>query len=273
MALFQLHLHGPDAQIKGNRPTEERAQTNAGEIHTNTPPQQIPTPYDPGTVISQLSALRIEDKPKPLQSPIPYHFDTSICDPYAKYYVVTAGRQTGIFDDWIAAQRSYQNFPGGECKSHKSLWLAREAWLKHCQGTQETAARLAGEPSGVPTPSVVVQSGGNRQQNHAESSGQTVARPAVQSDNGDYWVVSRGEHPGVYPGCEQAVQYGIGSADAGFVRRFRSHHEGNAAFVKSYMAGEIVATSDGSRCLNVKRLLSIEQDGRVRESQHWQILA
>ena len=56
--------------------------------------------FDSGTIISQLSALQIEEKLKPELSPITYHFDTSTSDPFAKYYAVTAGRDTGIFDDW-----------------------------------------------------------------------------------------------------------------------------------------------------------------------------
>lgn len=59
--------------------------------------------FNVGTIISQLSALWIEEKSnsKPIQAPIvPHHFDVSTCDPHTKYYVVTAGRTTGIFDDW-----------------------------------------------------------------------------------------------------------------------------------------------------------------------------
>lgn len=52
-----------------------------------------------GTIISQLSALQIEEKSK-LQVSIPYHFDVHACNPFAKYYVMTAGRETGIFNNW-----------------------------------------------------------------------------------------------------------------------------------------------------------------------------
>jgi len=203
-------------------------------------------------LISQLSGLQIDEKTKPSQPPtIPYHFDASTCDPFVKYYVVTAGRKTGIFDDWIEAQKSYQTFPSGQCKSYKSLELAREAWLKHSTGTEDKPAQLSGKQTagaqsdgngkqtvvgemaaiGGATPSVTARYGGSGQQNPG-------------GDNESYWVVSRGEHPGVYRGNDDTIRHGIGSATAGFVRRFDGAVEANAAFVLLYMTGGIVATSE-----------------------------
>ena len=73
--------------------------------------------------------------------------------------------------------------------------------MKCCKDTQETAAQLAGKPSdSSATPSVAVQSGKNNQQIHTGSSDQVAIPPAFQSDNGHYWVVTCGEHPGVYLG-------------------------------------------------------------------------
>jgi ribonuclease HI len=45
-----------------------------------------------------------------------------------KYYVVWAGRQTGIFTDWAATQRQVHGFPGARFKSFKSRAEAESAF-------------------------------------------------------------------------------------------------------------------------------------------------
>ena len=45
-----------------------------------------------------------------------------------KYYVVWAGRQTGIFTDWAAAQRAVNEFAGARFKSFSTRAEAERAW-------------------------------------------------------------------------------------------------------------------------------------------------
>ena len=45
-----------------------------------------------------------------------------------KYYVVWAGRQTGIFTDWAAAQRAVNEFAGARFKSFPTRAEAERAW-------------------------------------------------------------------------------------------------------------------------------------------------
>lgn len=47
-----------------------------------------------------------------------------------KYYVVWSGRQTGIFDNWNACDKSVNGFKGAEYKSFNTLELAEKAYSK-----------------------------------------------------------------------------------------------------------------------------------------------
>lgn len=47
-----------------------------------------------------------------------------------KFYVVWAGRQTGVFDNWPEVQSSVTRFPGGRQKSFPTLAEAEAAWAK-----------------------------------------------------------------------------------------------------------------------------------------------
>ena len=63
--------------------------------------------------------------------------------------------------------------------------------------TQATGGLAVG---GSFTQSFTNRSGGNGQQNAAGSSAQAVAGPTHETDDGEYWVVSHGESPGIYRG-------------------------------------------------------------------------
>jgi ribonuclease HI len=63
-----------------------------------------------------------------------------------KYYVIWAGRQTGVFTEWSAAQRHVHGFPGARFKSFESRAAAEEAF-KSGKPPWEGKPPPAGKPS------------------------------------------------------------------------------------------------------------------------------
>ncbi|TFK61027.1 hypothetical protein BDN72DRAFT_904471 [Pluteus cervinus] len=50
---------------------------------------------------------------------------------HKKYYVITVGRQPGIFVDWIEVSNSVLGFPGAKYKSYPTLQEAIAVWQDH----------------------------------------------------------------------------------------------------------------------------------------------
>lgn len=76
----------------------------------------------------------------------------------SKYYVVWAGHQPGIFDNWPAAQRSISGFPNARYKSFGSLAEAEAAYARGPGAS--TAGGSAKRPSGraarLPTTAAII---------------------------------------------------------------------------------------------------------------------
>jgi ribonuclease HI len=57
-----------------------------------------------------------------------------------KYYVVWAGRQTGVFTDWATTQRAVDKYPGARFKSFATRAEAEQAFRGGCANTPPKAA-------------------------------------------------------------------------------------------------------------------------------------
>jgi len=73
-----------------------------------------------------------------------------------KYYVVWAGRQTGIFTEWVTTQRQVLGFPGARFKSFESRAEAEDAFKTGAPPSAGNTLRRAtaprtGQPAPLPT--------------------------------------------------------------------------------------------------------------------------
>jgi ribonuclease HI len=76
-----------------------------------------------------------------------------------KFYVVWAGRKTGVFTDWAATQQQVDKFPGARFKSFPSRVEAEQAFRAGRPATARAAPvkRTAGTRAKVPTATVGLQ--------------------------------------------------------------------------------------------------------------------
>jgi ribonuclease HI len=77
-----------------------------------------------------------------------------------KFYVVWAGRQTGVFTEWATTHRHVDKFPGAKFKSFPSRAEAEEAFRSGRPapaGTRPAAKRATSAPTAVPGAAVGLQ--------------------------------------------------------------------------------------------------------------------
>ncbi|MDO6620237.1 viroplasmin family protein [Shewanella sp. 6_MG-2023] len=66
------------------------------------------------------------------------------------YYVVPVGSETGIFDSFHKARKSYENYPHGRCEGFHTLKGAQDALNRHANALRDSNAEFHWGPTPPP---------------------------------------------------------------------------------------------------------------------------
>ncbi|RDB20086.1 hypothetical protein Hypma_012875 [Hypsizygus marmoreus] len=142
-------------------------------------------------------------------------------------YVVFYGRKTGVFQTWAAADAQVSGFNGARFQGYWQLEDAIQAWNHACANDLVGPLSLLQTPPASPSPA------------HRGSSLASLSAKKRMSNEECFWLVVRGDHPGVYDG-ETAARAAVGAHTRPAVYKST---EGQAAvailFTRKYMGSEV----------------------------------
>ncbi|TDL13245.1 hypothetical protein BD410DRAFT_847157 [Rickenella mellea] len=165
------------------------------------------------------------------------------------FYVITCGRELGIFTDALVAKNLTDGVKGAAQKRYTSFPDAFDSWNAFLDRTFCTSFDPADPeavliPTRPNTPQATAPTGPNAP-NTPQATAPTGPNapvptipnaPQVNVHGESYFVVLEGAYPGVY---SKVLDFAIAMADEGHAYTILGRERADAFFVKSYMEGNV----------------------------------